>query len=122
MLELIKNVWTQWVGILKGVRNLENTTYNYTTMGLKRGRGSNFWNVEKETKLIEMLNKGAGYKDVGLALGATRGQIATKVRSLRKQNISIKGVSKVKTGKIDKASKVSKKVSKKVIKDIIKEI
>lgn len=100
--------------------------YNFESMGLKRGRGSDFWSDEKVARLLDLLEKGYTYEQVGQALQATRGQLATKVRQLRQLGISIKGTSKTKTSTYSKSSnpisRKSKKVSKQEIDSIISQV
>ena len=100
--------------------------YNFESMGLKTGRGSDFWSDEKVARLLDLLDKGYTYKQVGQALQATRGQLASKVRQLRKLGISIKGTSKVKTSSYKASSnpisKKSSKVTKQEIDSIINQV
>ena len=66
-----------------------NSSYNFKSMSLKRGRGSSFWTPEKESKMLELFSKNYSYEDVGRAIGATKGQLATRVRMLRQKGIEV---------------------------------
>lgn len=78
--------------------------YNFKGMNLKCGRGSTFWTPEKESKMLELFGKNYSYAEVGRAIGATNGQLASKVRSLRKKGIMINGTNKVKSSPVSKST------------------
>lgn len=91
-----------------------NNSYNFKSMSLKRGRGSSFWTPEKESKMLELFSKNYSYEDVGRAIGATKGQLATRVRMLRQ-----KGIEVIPKKPMKKSFKTSKKQSKKETKQIV---
>ena len=82
------------------------STYCFEGMNLPTNKNSDFWTDEKVSKMLELFNKNYTYEQVGRAIGATRGQLASKVRRLRKLGIEVKGSSTVKTSsfKVDKAT------------------
>lgn len=95
--------------------------YNWDSMNLKRGRGSNFWSDEKVARLLELLDKGYTHKQVGQALHATRGQIATKIAQLRSLGVKVQGTSSPRS--TSACSKpIKSKVTKKDIDNAIKKV
>ena len=92
-------------------------------MSLKRGRGSNFWTPEKESKMLELFSKNYSYEDVGRAIGATRGQLATRVRMLRQKGIEINvKKSQPKKSTFKSSSKSNKKETKQIVDSVINKL
>lgn len=115
---MFKNLWTT---VSSWFSNDVVEEYNFKSMSLKRGKGSNFWTPEKESKMLELFSKNYSYEEVGRAIGATNGQLATKVRSLRQKGITINGTNKVKTN-VPKLPKKNKKQVKEIVSEVIKEL
>ena len=118
---------------IKSMFSSSKSTYCFEGMGLPTNRNSDFWTDEKVSKMLELFNKNYTYEQVGRAIGATRGQLASKVRGLRKLGIEVKGSSTVKTSsfKVDKATtkpiksikrKAKSNPTKQEIDEVIKEL
>ena len=112
------NLFSSLVDFFKGT----NDSYNFSSMSLKRGRGSDFWTPEKESKMLELFSKNYSYEDVGRAIGATRGQLATRVRMLRQKGIDVATKSRKKSNFKSLPVRSSKKTSKKQTKQIVDSI
>lgn len=118
------NLFSSLVDFFKSAKE----TYNFSSMSLKRGRGSSFWTPEKESKMLELFSKNYSYEDVGRAIGATRGQLATRVRMLRQKGIEVTSKSchkkdNFKTSPVKSSSKKqSKKQTKQIVDSVIKEL
>lgn len=113
LFQSIKSLWSN---------SSESTSeYCFTSMNLQRGRGSNFWTDEKVAKMLDLFNKNYTYEQVGRAIGATKGQLASKVRSLRKSGVPVGGTSKVKSSSY-KSSRSSKSPTKQEVDNVIKNV
>ena len=118
---------------IKSMFSSSKSTYCFEGMNLPTNRSSDFWTDEKVSKMLELFSKNYTYEQVGRAIGATRGQLASKVRRLRKLGIEVKGSSTVKTSsfKVDKATtkpinsakrKAKSNPTKQEIDEVIKEL
>lgn len=112
---------------IKSIVDLFNgkESYSFESMSLRRGRGSDFWTSEKESKMLELFSKNYSYEDVGRAIGATRGQLATRVRMLRQKGIEVNGTSTVKTQKYKTTKSMTqptKQSTKQIVDDVIKQL